>query len=110
MKMKRRIIIAATLVLLALVARSQLGYPQGWGDIHVGMTRSQVYNIVGAPNGSCGEIKGCFWYNEKLIGWQELWIDFEGDDKVSSMSLKQYIGTKTHFFIRRTRYESRYSP
>ena len=107
--MKRRLAIVFALVLLALFVRRQLTYPRAWDDIHVGMTRTEVYSLVSSPGQDWGEIKGAFWVEEKLTGTQELWIYFE-KDRVVNMSITRRIGTAHSYYVQHLRHESIHSP
>jgi hypothetical protein len=102
MKMKQALCLLV--LVLFLVAWQQLSYPRVWNDIHLGMTRQEVYDQVGSPDEDLGEVKGAFWIKEKLTGRQELWLYFE-KDKAVMLSIKRYIGTSDTYKVQTLRFD-----
>ena len=102
--MKRKILICVLFVALLgiVIAGQQLSYPPAWDEIQVGMTRQEVYERTGPPTQDSGDIKGAFWFRNKLTQRQELWVYFD-EDKVRDFCVSQYIGTADHFFPRGVR-------
>jgi outer membrane protein assembly factor BamE (lipoprotein component of BamABCDE complex) len=85
-----------------LIARQQLAYPPAWDEIQVGMSRQDVYERTGTPTHDTADIKGAFWFRDRLTQQQELWIYFD-DDKVRDFSISERIGTADHFITRGVR-------
>lgn len=82
--------------------RQQSEYPTAWDEIHLGMTREEVYNRVGLPTHTgLDDIKGVEWVHGKLTQDHVLFISFK-DDKVRFL----YIKTKGLFSEQVTRSES----
>lgn len=92
-------------LLLFGVAWQQMSYPRAWNDIHLGMTRREIYDRVGSPDQDTGEVKGVFWIEEKLTGRQELWLCFENDN-TAMLSIKRYIGTSHTYKVQTVRFEA----
>ena len=93
------------LICFCFVVWQQMAYPRVWNEIHLGMTRQEVYKRVGSPDQDTGEIKGAFWNNQRLTGRQELWLYFE-NDKVAMLSIKRYVGTKRMFEAQLIRFDT----
>jgi hypothetical protein len=93
-----KFVMSAIVIGIAFVAfaRFQLSYPAQWDGITLGMSREEVYSLVGNPSQSTGDIKGDFWWQDKLTQQHELHTFFE-DEKVISMYILRRIGTKHHF-------------
>ena len=102
--MKRISTISFVLIVFPVVAWWQVSYPRVWNDIHLGMTRQEVYDRIGPPGQDWGDLKGAFWTEVKLTGWQELWIYFD-KDKVAMLRINRYFGTDSTFYIQNVRYE-----
>src|SRR5262245_6291422 len=105
MSKTNKILTGLLLVLLACAVvtqlfnfiRQQSEYPAAWDEIHLGMTREDVYNRISLPTSSgLDDIKGVEWVNDKLTQNHVLWVSFE-NDKVRFLQIKRFIGTKEHF-------------
>jgi len=105
MKIKLAAVALLVLVVFCIGVWQQVSYPRAWNDIHLGMTRQEVYKRVGSPDQDTGEIKGAFWNNKRLTGRQELWLYFE-NDKVAMLSIKRYVGTKQTFKAQLIRFDT----
>jgi len=103
-KVKQAATVGLVLIVFSFVAWQQLWYPRVWDELHLGMTRQDVYNRVGSPNQDWGEIKGAFWNNESLTCRQELWLYFE-DEKVVMLSIRRYIGSRETYKVQIVRFE-----
>jgi hypothetical protein len=89
--MKRKapiVIILAALVVLTV--RWDFAYPPAWDQIHVGMTRQEVYERIGPGVGEWRGSKGPFWSDSGIV-WHQLEVSFTGD-KVTFINLNRYIG------------------
>ena len=105
MKMKQISMIFFAIIALSVVGWGQLAYPQSWDNIHVMMTKQEVLALAGPPEQDTGDIKGCFWSQTRLSGWQELWVYFGPDGRASNLSVKRYVGTREHFYVQVVRLE-----
>lgn len=83
-------------VAILAVARFQLAYPTQWDEVKLGMSRAEVYELVGNPSQSMGDIKGDFWWVDNFTQQHELHAFFE-NEKVISMHILRRIGTTHHF-------------
>ena len=79
--------------------------PQGWNEIHIGMTRQQVLEKIGSANQDGLDIEVSWWTKNELTGNEELCIYFT-DDRVSDFYIKRYFGTSEHFTWLLTRSET----
>ena len=106
MKIKRAVpAVVLGLIVLGVVVWQQMSYPRVWNELHLGMTRQDVYKRVGSPDQDTGEIKGAVWNNERLTGRQELLLYFE-NDKVDMISIKRYVGTRHTFKVQLVRFDA----
>lgn len=81
---------------LLVFAQYQLRYPEAWDGVKLGMTREEVYSLVGTPSATTGDIKGDFWYCDRVTQQHELHTFFE-DERVVSLYVLRRIGSKHHF-------------
>ena len=105
--MRTKILVGMLFVVLlgGLFSKQQFAYPQAWNEIQLGMSRQEVYDRTGTPSANMGEIKGAFWFQNKLTQQQELWVYFD-KDIVTSLGITRRIGTTEHFHTRIVRSES----
>jgi hypothetical protein len=90
--MKNKIAIGIILVsLVAFFMRQQFVYPAKWNQIHVGMSRQQVYDLIGPGVGEFPGWKGPFWSDRGFIVWHELRLGMAGDT-VRSVWINRYWG------------------
>ena len=90
MSKANKILIGLLIVLIPLIIfnRQQSAHPTTWDEIHLGMSRQEVYNRVGLPtNSDLDDIKGVEWVHNKLTQKHVLWMFFE-NDKVRSLQIK----------------------
>lgn len=99
MRKANKFLIGLLLVLIPFIIfnRQQSAYPTAWNEIHLGMSKQEVYSRVGLPITDLGDIKGGFWVHDKLTQNHVLWVYFE-NGKVTNLNITRYIGTSQHFF------------
>lgn len=97
MSFKRRLVtflavtLGIVLVLGTFFVRRQLAYPAAWDQVHVGMSRQEVYDRIGAGGGEWPGWKGPFWYHRNSIMWHELQMSMTGD-RVQALWITRYVG------------------
>lgn len=89
--------------------RNQYDFPRSWDNVHAGMTRSQVVQMVGKPDDDMADIKGCFWFKNTVTGWQELHVFFE-NDHATDITVTRFLGNRQTFMKQIARIESDESP
>lgn len=90
--MKNKIAIGIILIALtAFFVRQQFTYPAKWDQIHVGMSRQQVYDLIGPGGGEFPGWKGPFWNDHGIIVWHELQLSMSGDT-VHAVWINRYLG------------------
>ena len=62
MNKTNKILIGLLIVLILFIGFNdqQSTYPASWNEVHLGMTKQEVYGLVGTPTDDWGEIKGGF--------------------------------------------------
>jgi hypothetical protein len=102
MIVKRKVAIAVIIIALAtFFVRQQFAYPQAWDQIHVGMSRQQVYDLIGPGGGEFPGWKGPFWRESGIIVWHELQLSMAGD-RVIAISINRYWGEHHPFGVARS--------
>jgi hypothetical protein len=84
-------LILLVLCLTIFFLRRELSYPPEWNQIHAGMSRQEVYDLIGPGGGEFAGWKGPFWRDSKLVVWHELDLSMSGD-KVVSVRIHRYLG------------------
>jgi hypothetical protein len=86
--------LAIGIIILALAVffvRQQLAYPAAWDQVHVGMSRQEVYNLIGPGGGEFQGWKGPFWRDSGIFIWHELELSMAGD-QVIAIRINRYWG------------------
>jgi hypothetical protein len=95
--MKFKLAVAVILVLLGvLFVRWELRYPSEWDKIKIGMTRQEVYSVIGPGVGEFSGWKGPFWQSNRGLVWYELEVSFEGN-RALAVRQSRYFGQHTPF-------------
>ena len=89
--MKNKAAIGIILIALAtFFIQRQFKYPSAWDQIHVGMSRQQVYDLIGLGGGEWKGMKGPFWHDSGIILWHELELGMSGD-RVIAVRVNRYL-------------------
>ena len=97
--MKRLKPIALVLTLLIIgfyfYARS---FPTSWSMVNLGMSKPQVVAITGQPTQDTGDVKGCFWFNDRPFVHHHLCVVFNSQGQAVLIYVERRIGTPTDYF------------
>jgi hypothetical protein len=86
-RVRKKIVILAVAV-VALVCLTALVYrpPSRWSSVALGMSRSNVYSLLGEPNGNNESTKGGVrWRSNATVGRWEFDVFFHDDDTVGAL-------------------------
>jgi hypothetical protein len=90
--MKNKVAIVIILIALAtFFIQRQFKYPSEWDQIHAGMSRQEVYDLIGPGGGEWPGWKGPFWFDRGMIVWHELRLSMMGD-RVIAVHINRYWG------------------
>jgi hypothetical protein len=92
MRKKIFIILLTLAVLLALIIGQDLIYPSEWNQIHLGMSRQEVYSVVGQGRDKDSNWTGHFWNDSGILFRNEIEVFF-ANDKVSNIIQRQSFVT-----------------
>lgn len=95
---RKRIVVAALAIILAFVIGGEFRYPPTWNEVHLNMSRDEVYQLADRPSYSMGDIKGDFWLQDGLFVTAEMHVYFDGD-RATNLYIIRRVGTKEHFLV-----------
>lgn len=64
---------------LVFFVRQQFTYPEKWNEIQLGMSRQEVYSLIGRGGGEWSGWTGMHWIESHTILKQDMDIYFEGN-------------------------------
>ena len=109
MKNVYKIVIASILILPAIVYwdRQKPGYPPVWDEIHLGMTRQEVYRKTGLPVLDKGDSRGTTWEHKAFLPIRRhyLVVTFE-EAGAAELRIVRVFGTNQHYFEESLRHQS----
>lgn len=83
---KKLVIIAGVVAALVVVALLAARPPSRWRDVASGMTRSNVYYLLGEPATTNESMKGGVrWRSDAVVGRWEFDVVFRADDSVGAI-------------------------
>lgn len=91
MRKKTAIILLLT-VLLAVIIGQDFIYPSDWNRIHIGMSRQEVYNLLGQGRDKDSNWQGHFWNDSGILIRNEISVFFT-NDSISSIVQDQSLIT-----------------
>ena len=74
--------------------RQQFTYPDEWNEIQLGMTRQEVYNLIGQGGGEWSGWSGMHWTESHTILKQDMDIYFEGN-RAHSLTIATLFARET---------------
>jgi len=92
MRKKILIIFLLLAVLLAIIIGQDFIYPSEWNQIHLGMPRQEVYNLLGQGRDKDSNWTGHFWKDSGILFRNEFTVFFE-NDRVSHIVQHQSLIT-----------------
>jgi hypothetical protein len=94
-----KIIAIEILLIIAVVLtgiKQELNYPKAWDEIHLGMSRQEVYELIGPGIDEHPEWKGPFWMDSGLLVENEIEVYFT-NDKATHIVQQQLFVTRKPF-------------
>jgi hypothetical protein len=88
--MNKIIAIVIVLIIVFLGIWHELSYPSAWDDIHLGMSRQEVYKIIGHGIDEFPDWKGPFWIDSNVITENQIEIHFK-NEQVSYIFQRQLL-------------------
>ena len=91
-----RVVKVSLLVFLGLsliggaVVINDLRYPPEWDQIHLGMTRAEVYSLIGPGGGEWQGWSGIFWSDRGFLIRNQLELYIDPYNGVSIISLQRF--------------------
>lgn len=110
MRVRNIVLAVITLFTVFVLGVIFLFLPPHWGRIEIGMSRSQVVALVGAPELDTGDIKGSFW----LFGMPPLVftlnVFFDSSGKAVDVDIRQFIGPENEEYVRHVLWKTQSKP
>jgi hypothetical protein len=107
MRMRARTWLLLRLALFAVALASAavylLRWPSAWDAVELGMARSRVLELVGAPTTDAGPVGGQFWVEQRHFARYELWLTFDRSGRVAAFTIDRRLGTAERFHQQRLR-------
>jgi hypothetical protein len=104
--MKNKVAIGIILIALAMFfIQRQFKYPLAWDQIHIGMSRQEVYDRIGPSGGEWPGWKGPVWRDSGIIVWHELDLSMTGD-RVTTIRVNRYWGEHHPIGVVRSEYSN----
>ena len=101
----KALFVAASLTVIIL-AYIVFYLPHNWDRIELGMSRSQVVELVGEPIFDSGDIKGCFWSFGKPPVVFILNVFFDSNGKATDIDVRQFLGPKYGAYVRHLKWKT----
>jgi hypothetical protein len=74
--------------------------PISWFGVEQWMPRNEIIRRCGAPAWDNNDVKGTFWFAERVVGRYELWVSFDSHGTASAFSVKVFVGTPRTYWHR----------
>lgn len=75
-------------LVVGIVALNDLRYPAVWDQIRLGMTRAEVYDLIGESGGEWSGWSGMYWHHNGILIRNQLELYIDPTDCVTIISLK----------------------
>jgi len=73
--------------------RQYADYPSAWDKIHTGMSRQEVYALIGEGWGEWRGMGFATWHDTTIFNWHDLKLSMEGDRVTRVKITRQWIGS-----------------
>jgi outer membrane protein assembly factor BamE (lipoprotein component of BamABCDE complex) len=102
-----KVLLMAALLVLIILSYIFFYLPHNWSRIELGMSRSQVVELVGEPGFDSGDIKGCFWSFGKPPVVFVLNVFFDSNGKATDIDVRQFLGPENMAYVRYLKWKTK---
>lgn len=89
--------ISAGAVIGGILIDRTLQPPDEWLRASYGMPRSEAHRLCPNPQTELVTAKGDFWYADRPLGWWQMQISYDEQQRLQSKSVSLHIGTHQTF-------------